>query len=124
MHVHGNPLLLLDIVRRKFVILGQVFWPQDMILSAITVLIFLTGIIVFTAAFGRHWCGWTCPQTVLMEMVFRKIEYGLEGDAAAFGGLQETFEEGRAILFGIEAELLAQVGMADDLEEAGLGSHG
>jgi cytochrome c oxidase accessory protein FixG len=81
--IHGNPLLLLNVVERKFVILGQIFWPQDMILSAITLLIFFTGIIVFTAAFGRLWCGWTCPQTVLMELVFRKIEYVLEGDAAA-----------------------------------------
>ena len=54
-----------------------------MIISAVTLLIFFTGIIVFTAAFGRIWCGWTCPQTVLMEMVFRKIEYAIEGDAPA-----------------------------------------
>jgi cytochrome c oxidase accessory protein FixG len=79
--VNGNPLLLLNFVERKFVILGQIFWPQDMIISAVTLLIFFTGIIVFTAAFGRLWCGWTCPQTVLMEMVFRKIEYFIEGDA-------------------------------------------
>jgi cytochrome c oxidase accessory protein FixG len=79
--INGNPLLLLNIVERKFVILGQIFWPQDMIISAVTLLIFFTGIIVFTAAFGRLWCGWTCPQTVLMEMVFRKIEYFIEGDS-------------------------------------------
>src|SRR6185369_17051278 len=81
--IHGNPLLLLNIVERKFITLGQIFWPQDMIISAVTLLIFFTGIIVFTAAFGRLWCGWTCPQTVLMEMVFRKIEYLIEGDAPA-----------------------------------------
>lgn len=79
--VNGNPLLLLNFVERKFVILGQIFWPQDMVISAVTLLIFFTGIIVFTAAFGRLWCGWTCPQTVLMEMVFRKIEYAIEGDS-------------------------------------------
>ena len=44
---------------------------------------FLTGIAVFTAAFGRLWCGWTCPQTVMMEMVFRKLEYLIEGDGHA-----------------------------------------
>jgi len=79
--IHGNPLLLVNIVERKFVILGQIFWPQDMILFAIALLVFVTGIIIFTAAFGRLWCGWACPQTVLMEMVFRKIEYFIEGDA-------------------------------------------
>ncbi|MEM6701011.1 MAG: 4Fe-4S dicluster domain-containing protein, partial [Bacteroidota bacterium] len=28
-------------------------------------------------------CGWVCPQTIFMEMVFRKIEYWIEGDANA-----------------------------------------
>jgi cytochrome c oxidase accessory protein FixG len=79
--IGGNPLLMLNVVERKFVILGQVFWPQDLPLFAVAMLIFLTGIGVFTAAFGRLWCGWTCPQTVLMEMVFRRIEYWIDGDA-------------------------------------------
>ena len=79
--IQGNPLLLLNIVDRKFVILGQIFWPQDSIIFAMAMLVFLTGIIIFTAAFGRLWCGWTCPQTLLMEMVFRKIEYLIDGDA-------------------------------------------
>ena len=79
--IQGNPLLMLNVVSRKFVILGQVFWPQDSFIFAVAMLIFLTGIIVFTAAFGRLWCGWTCPQTLLMEMVFRKIEYLIDGDA-------------------------------------------
>jgi cytochrome c oxidase accessory protein FixG len=79
--IHGNPLLLLDIIQRKFVVLGQIFWPQDMIIFAIAVLIFAVGILVFTTAFGRLWCGWACPQTVMMEMAFRRIEYLIEGDA-------------------------------------------
>jgi cytochrome c oxidase accessory protein FixG len=79
--INGNPLLLMNIVERKFVVLGQVFWPQDMILFALALLLIFTGVVVFTAAFGRVWCGWACPQTVMMEMVFRKIEYFIEGDA-------------------------------------------
>ena len=79
--INGNPLLLLNIVERKFVVLGQIFWPQDMIIFAIAALVGLTSIVIFTAAFGRVWCGWACPQTVMMEMVFRKIEYFIEGDA-------------------------------------------
>ena len=80
--IQGNPLLLFNIVERRFSILGQIFWPQDMIIFAVAMLLFLTSIIIFTTAFGRLWCGWTCPQTLLMEMVFRKIEYAIEGDAA------------------------------------------
>jgi len=79
--IHGNPLLLLNIVERKFIILGQIFWPQDMIMFALALLVFITSILIFTAAYGRLWCGWACPQTVLMEMVFRKIEYLIEGDS-------------------------------------------
>jgi cytochrome c oxidase accessory protein FixG len=79
--IHGNPLLMMNIVERKFVVLGQIFWPQDMIIFAIVVLVLFTSIVIFTAAFGRVWCGWACPQTVMMEMVFRKIEYAIEGDA-------------------------------------------
>jgi len=79
--IQGNPLLMMNVVERKFVILGRIFWPEDTIIFAVAMLVFLTGIIIFTTAFGRLWCGWTCPQTLLMEMVFRKIEYFIEGDA-------------------------------------------
>ncbi|HAM71992.1 MAG TPA: cytochrome c oxidase accessory protein CcoG [Verrucomicrobiales bacterium] len=79
--INGNPLLLFNIIDRKFSILGQIFWPQDGIIFAVGMLLFFTGILVFTSAFGRLWCGWTCPQTLLMEMVFRKIEYWIDGDA-------------------------------------------
>ncbi len=79
--ITGNPLLMINIVERRFSILGQIFWPQDAVIFAVAMLIFITGIIIFTTAFGRLWCGWTCPQTVMMEMVFRKLEYLLEGDA-------------------------------------------
>lgn len=79
--IQGNPLLLVNLIERRFVVLGQVFWPQDGVILAVGLLIFLIGIAVFTAAYGRLWCGWLCPQTVLMEMVFRKIEYAIEGDA-------------------------------------------
>ncbi len=79
--ISGQPLLLLNFFERKFVILGQVFWPQDFILLALTLITFFVFIILFTVVFGRIWCGWMCPQTLFMEMVFRKIEYLIEGDA-------------------------------------------
>lgn len=81
--VAGQPLLLLNFFERRFVIFGHAFWPQDFILLAITLLVFFVFIILFTVVFGRIWCGWMCPQTLFMEMVFRKIEYWIEGDAPA-----------------------------------------
>jgi cytochrome c oxidase accessory protein FixG len=79
--IGGHPLLLLNIFERKFVIIGQAFWPQDFFLFAVLLITFFVFIILFTVAFGRIWCGWACPQTLFMEMVFRKIEYWIEGDA-------------------------------------------
>lgn len=81
--INGQPFLLLNILERKFVIFGQAFWPQDFVLLAIALITFFVFIILFTVVFGRIWCGWLCPQTLFMEMIFRKIEYFIEGDAAA-----------------------------------------
>ncbi|MBK9049058.1 MAG: cytochrome c oxidase accessory protein CcoG [Bacteroidetes bacterium] len=79
--INGNPLLLLNVLERKFIIFGLIFWPQDFFLFGLTMLTFVVFIVLFTSIFGRLWCGWTCPQTVFMEMVFRRIEYLIEGDA-------------------------------------------
>jgi cytochrome c oxidase accessory protein FixG len=81
LRVGDNPLLMMNFVERKFSLFGQLFWPQDLYIFALLLLTIFIMIVLFTAAFGRVWCGWLCPQTVLMEMVFRKIEYWLEGDA-------------------------------------------
>ncbi len=77
----GQPLFLFNVVERKFILFGQIFWPQDFFIFAIGFLAFAVFVIVFTVVFGRVFCGWACPQTVFMEMVFRKIEFWLDGDA-------------------------------------------
>jgi len=77
----GDPLVLMNIVERKFIIFGLVFFPQDLFLFALAMLTFMVFIVLFTVIFGRLFCGWACPQTIFMEMVFRKIEYWIEGDA-------------------------------------------
>jgi len=77
----GRPFLLFNFFERKFILFGNVFWPQDFFLLALTLITFFVFVILFTVAFGRLWCGWACPQTLFMEMVFRKIEYLIEGDA-------------------------------------------
>lgn len=82
-YIQGNPLLMFNVVAREFSIFGQVFWPTDTFIFAVCMIIFFIMIAVFTAAFGRVWCGWLCPQTLLMEMVFRKIEYLIDGDYIA-----------------------------------------
>ncbi len=79
--INGQPLLLFNILERKFIVFGIKFWPQDFHLFALAFLTFFVFVILFTVVFGRLFCGWACPQTIFMEMVFRKIEYLIEGDA-------------------------------------------
>lgn len=78
--VHGEPLIMLNILKRKFIIFGQIFGPQDFFIFALGMITFIVFIILFTVVFGRVFCGWACPQTIFMEMVFRKIEYWIDGD--------------------------------------------
>jgi cytochrome c oxidase accessory protein FixG len=88
--IDGQPFLLLNIFERRFVVFGQAFWPQDFFILALTLITFFVFVILFTVVFGRIWCGWMCPQTLFMEMVFRKIEYCIEGDAPAQRRLKDA----------------------------------
>ena len=80
--IKGNQFLLFNVLERKFHIFGFPFWPQDFHLLVISMLLSVVFVILFTVVFGRIFCGWICPQTIFMEMVFRKIEYLIEGDRA------------------------------------------
>jgi polyferredoxin len=74
---------MFNIPEAKFILFSKVFWPQDFFIFGLTMITFVIFIILFTAAFGRLFCGWACPQTNFMEMMFRKVEYWIEGDAGA-----------------------------------------
>lgn len=79
--INGEPFIMLNVLKRKFILFGQIFGPQDFFIFALGMLTFVVFIILFTVIFGRVFCGWACPQTIFMEMVFRKLEYWIEGDA-------------------------------------------
>ena len=78
--INGQPLFLFNIIERKIIVFGVFIGPQDYWIFGLTMLSFIVAVVMFTTLFGRLWCGWACPQTVFMEMVFRKIEYAIEGD--------------------------------------------
>lgn len=82
-HINGNQFMLFNIIGREFYILGFPFWPQDFYLGVTAMIIGVLFVTLFTNAYGRIFCGWICPQTIFMEMVFRKIEYWIEGDRGA-----------------------------------------
>jgi len=79
--VKGEPFILLNVLERKFILFGQLFWPQDFHLLVLSLIAFLVFLILFTVIFGRIFCGWTCPQTVFLEFLFRQIDYLTEGNA-------------------------------------------
>jgi len=78
--IGGQPFLMLNVLERKFVIFGQIFWPEDFFIFVIAMITGVLFVAVFTVAFGRLFCGWVCPQTIFMEHVFRRIEYWIDGD--------------------------------------------
>ncbi|MEO5595066.1 MAG: cytochrome c oxidase accessory protein CcoG [Chitinophagaceae bacterium] len=80
--MNGRPLFLFNIPEARFIIFGKIFWPQDFFILGVTMITFIVFVVLFTAAFGRLFCGWVCPQTIFMEMLFRKVEYLIEGNAA------------------------------------------
>ncbi len=88
--VNGEQFLLFNVLERKFVLFGLLFTPQDFHLFVLATLTFVVFIILFTVVYGRLFCGWVCPQTVFMEMFFRKIEYWIEGDANAQRKLDQS----------------------------------
>jgi cytochrome c oxidase accessory protein FixG len=80
--INDEPIFMFNVLERKFIFFSVVFWPQDFFIFGIAMITFIVFVILFTVVFGRIFCGWACPQTIFMEMVFRKIEYWIEGDAS------------------------------------------
>jgi cytochrome c oxidase accessory protein FixG len=78
--IEGFPAVFLDIEHRRFHLLGTTLglgdlWLLFFVITGWGFLIYAT-----TALLGRIWCGWTCPQTVYLEHVFRVLDRLFEGD--------------------------------------------
>ncbi len=81
--VNGNQFMMFNVLERRFNIFGFPFWPQDFYLFVLFMIVGVVFVILFTVIFGRIFCGWICPQTIFLEMVFRRIEFWIEGDRGA-----------------------------------------
>jgi len=96
--VRGKPLILLDVPHRQFTVFGTTFLPTDSMFLMLLLVGLFVGIFLITAIFGRVWCGWACPQTVYMELVYRPIERLFEGNRAHQLRLDREGPDGRRIL--------------------------
>jgi cytochrome c oxidase accessory protein FixG len=118
--VNGEPFIMLNVLKRKFILFGQIFGPQDFFIFALGMITFMVFIILFTVVFGRVFCGWACPQTIFMEMVFRKIEYWIDGDfqkqqqlkAMAWNGFKIRKRISKIIIFFLISFIIANYFMA------------
>jgi cytochrome c oxidase accessory protein FixG len=114
--IGGNPLVLLDIPAREFTLGGRTFLATDGVLLMLLLLSVFVGIVWLTALAGRAWCGWSCPQTVYMEFVFRPIERLIEGDRASQLRLDRKGWSSRRLLkhgaFFVLSALIANVFLA------------
>ncbi len=75
--VNGESALRFDIPTLKLHLFGSVIWMREFYLVLAAALFFLLLIGFVTIILGRVWCGWLCPQTVLLD-------FG-EGLATLFG---------------------------------------
>ncbi len=83
LNINGNQLMMFNFFTREFFIFSIPFFPQDFYLFAVGMVVTIIFIILFTVVYGRIFCGWICPQTIFLEMLFRKIEYLIDGDRGA-----------------------------------------
>jgi cytochrome c oxidase accessory protein FixG len=78
--VHNHPFMKLDIAARTFYLFGVVIGTHDTFILALIMATTVVSVVLFTVIFGRLFCGWACPHSLFLEMVYRKIEYLFDGD--------------------------------------------
>ncbi|MHA6323945.1 cytochrome c oxidase accessory protein CcoG [Roseivivax sp. CAU 1753] len=74
--------VLVDLANRRFYFLWIEIWPHEFYFVAGLLVMAGLGLFLFTAALGRVWCGYTCPQTVWTDL-FLLVERWIEGDRNA-----------------------------------------
>ena len=74
--------VLIDMANRRFYFFFIEIWPQEFFLVAGLLVMAGFGLFLITSTVGRAWCGYTCPQTVWVDL-FLVVERWVEGDRNA-----------------------------------------
>jgi cytochrome c oxidase accessory protein FixG len=107
--INGKPAVLLNVPDRQFTLLGYTFLPTDTFLLALLMVSWFATIFLTTAVLGRAWCGWTCPQTVYMEFVYRPIERLCLGRSGVGGKPREGLSPFRKVVMHVLFVLISLV---------------
>ncbi len=71
--------VLVDLASRRFYFFFIEIWPQEFFYVAGLLIMAGLGLFLVTSVAGRVWCGYTCPQTVWVDL-FLVVERFFEGD--------------------------------------------
>ncbi len=81
--------VLIDLANRRFYFFMIEIWPHEFYFVAGLLVMAGLALFLFTAALGRVWCGYACPQTVWTDL-FILVERWIEGDRNARVRLHEA----------------------------------
>ncbi|MGE0493822.1 MAG: cytochrome c oxidase accessory protein CcoG [Vulcanimicrobiota bacterium] len=76
----GRQAFLMDVPARKLHLLHWTFWPQETYFILLLLISAALTLFLVTSLFGRVWCGYACPQTLLSQ-AFIMVERFTEGDS-------------------------------------------
>jgi polyferredoxin len=74
--------VLVDLANRRFFFFWIEIWPQEFYYIAGLLIMAGLGLFLFTSILGRVWCGYTCPQTVWVDL-YQHVERWVDGDRNA-----------------------------------------
>jgi cytochrome c oxidase accessory protein FixG len=74
--------VMVDFANRRFYFGPIELWPQEVFYLTGLLIMASIGLFLFTALFGRVWCGYACPQTVWTDL-YLFVERRIEGDRSA-----------------------------------------
>src|SRR6056297_2096524 len=74
--------VLVDLANARFYFFFIEIWPQEFFFVAGLLVMAGIGLFLVTSTVGRAWCGYTCPQTVWVDL-FLVVERAIEGDRNA-----------------------------------------